>query len=211
MSSPGLKPELEPDYKMARLKKVEPEIAVFSAMALFWKQGFHNTSTRQIEDETGITRFSLQTTYGGKMALFLKALDHYLDMFELQFSPKMTDGALEPIAAWFETLAAPEMNAELASFGCLLLNTTVEFSSEDQAVNERAARFYAMVGDGFLNALKAVKAAGNLPANFDCEAHAQTLLAAAIGLNITIRAAVDNEAGKVMAKSTADLVRSWGA
>jgi TetR/AcrR family transcriptional repressor of nem operon len=194
---------------LSRLKKIEPQEAEQAAMLLFWEHGYHNTSTRQIEEETGLTRFSLQTYYGGKMNLFLKALDLYLDSFEEFVSPSMHDGQLETIAIWFEQRTNPAMFAQAACFGCLLLNSTVEFSADNTQVNKRAARFFAMVGSGFQSALHAAKSAGNLPKDFDCSTNAQVLLASAVSLNIVIRSAGDNRTGKPMANAAATLVRGW--
>lgn len=70
-------------------------------MARVWTHGFSSLGTRQIEEETGITRFTLQMTYGGKMKLFLTALDAYLDMFERSALLNTTDGGLGGIARFF--------------------------------------------------------------------------------------------------------------
>lgn len=194
---------------MSRSRKVEPEAAIQAAMALFWKHGYHDLGTRQIEEETGITRFTLQTTYGGKMPLFLKALDKYLDTFEIYSAPTMTDGSLDAIAAWFETRRDPVMLPEVTCYGCLLLNSTVEFAGEDEEVNQRAGRFYDMVRSGFQRALVEVKETGGIRADFDVDEMAEVLLSAAIGLNIVIRASGKNAAGEDMANAIAALVRSW--
>jgi len=194
---------------MPRLKKIDPEAAVQAAMALFWKHGYNGLGTRQLEEETGITRFTLQTSYGGKKSLFLNALDTYLDTFETHVSPNMTDGSLETIAVWFETRVEPVMLADVACYGCLLLNSTVEFAAQDEDVNLRAERFFNMVRGGFNKALSAAKQKGNLPSEFDVEAMAEVLLSGAIGLNIVIRSAASNSAGKSMANSVANMVRSW--
>jgi len=195
--------------KLSRLKKIEPEAAVQAAMALFWKHGYNGLGTRQLEEETGITRFTLQTSYGGKKSLFLNSLDTYLDTFETHVSPNMTEGSLETIAVWFETRIEPVMLADVACYGCLLLNSTVEFAAQDEDINLRAERFFSMVRGGFQRALSAAKQQGNLSAEFDVEAMAEVLLSGAIGLNIVIRSAASNSAGKSMANSIASLVRSW--
>ena len=194
---------------MSRLKKIDPEAAVQAAMALFWKHGYNGLGTRQLEEETGITRFTLQTSYGGKKSLFLNSLDTYLDTFETHASPNMTDGSLETIAVWFETRVEPVMLADVACYGCLLLNSTVEFAAQDEDINLRAERFFNMVRGGFNKALSAAKQKGNLPSEFDVEAMAEVLLSGAIGLNIVIRSAASNSAGKSMANSVANMVRSW--
>ena len=194
---------------MSRLKKIDPEAAVQAAMVLFWQYGYKGLGTRQLEEETGITRFTLQTSYGGKKSLFLKALDYYLDQFEAHISPNMTDGSLDSIASWFEIRAEPVMLANVTCYGCLLLNSTVEFAAEDEDVNLRAERFFNTMRSGFHAALNAAKDKGNLPPDFDISGMAEVLLSGAIGLNIVIRAAASNSAGKDMANSIASLVRSW--
>ena len=193
------------------MKKIDPEAAVQAAMALFWQHGYNDLGTRQLEEETGITRFTLQTSYGGKKSLFLKALDTYLDAFEFLLCPNMTDGNLETIAIWFETRVNPVMLADVACYGCLLLNSTVEFAAEDQDVNLRAERFFNMVKGGFGNALNATKQKGNLSPDLEVDAMAEVLLSGAIGINIVIRSAASNAAGKNMATSIANMVRSWAS
>lgn len=194
---------------MSRLRKTDPEMAVQAAMALFWQHGYGDLGTRQLEEETGITRFTLQTTYGGKMPLFLTALDTYLDAFEAHACPAMQDGKLETIASWFEARSNPSMYPEFARNGCFLLNASVEFLGESDEVNQRVDRFYTMVRAGFVRALTAVNKQGGVAESFDINAMAEVLLAAAIAMNIVIRSARDNTAGAQMAGATAQLIRGW--
>lgn len=194
---------------MSRIRKSDPEQAMQSAMALFWKQGYSQAGTRQIEDETGITRFTLQTTYGGKMPLFLKTLDGYLDAFEVNAAPQMDDGKLDTIARWFEARMNPPIFSEMSCYGCMLLNASVEFLGQNTDVNERVDRFYTMIRAGFRTALTRVKDAGGVADDFDIAAMSEVLLGNAIAMNIVIRSARKNEAGAQMAQSTAYLIRSW--
>ena len=96
---------------MARSRKVEPEAALQAAMTAFWQHGYCDLGTRQIEEETGITRFTLQTAYGGKMPLFLKTLDTYLDLFENFTKLDSAHGNLEVLATWFEARVDPAIHA----------------------------------------------------------------------------------------------------
>jgi len=195
---------------MARARKIDPEMAVPAAMALFWQHGYGGLGTRQLEEETGITRFSLQTSYGGKMALFLKALDGYLVAFTAHGVPDMRDGELDTIAKWFDARTAPVMFPEVACFGCLMLNSIIEFSGNNADVNTRAERFYDMVRGGFCGALTAAQQKGNLPSDFDVTAHAEICLGVAISQNVIIRSAADNKAGARMAAGMGAVVRGWG-
>lgn len=194
---------------MARSRKVEPEVAMDAAMSMFWKHGFFNLGTRQLEEETGITRFTLQTTYGGKMALFLDTLDAYLD--QLETSKLMLSAAkdIEGIARFFEIRIDSTVMPEMSCYGCLVLNSAIEFGATDDAINERITRYLtilrASLRSGLINTLGADDAASKLTIDEKVE----VLLSAALGLNALVRAANDNDAGQDMAKSLAQMVRSW--
>lgn len=194
---------------MARSRKVEPEAAIQAAMTAFWQHGYCGLGTRQIEAETGITRFTLQTAYGGKMPLFLKTLDTYLDTFEAFAKPDPTQANLEGLAAWFETRVNPELMPEPSCYGCLMLNAIVEFSAQSDAINQRAKRYFSMLRNGFKAVLETAKGNGTLPADFDVDGKVEVLVGIALSLNIVIRAATDNLAGQHMATSTARMIREW--
>lgn len=194
---------------MARSRKVEPEAALEAAQALFWKHGFGQVGTRQIEDETGLTRFTLQTSYGGKKPLFLKTLDAYLDDFVGGFLTGITSNGLEGIATWFETRANREALPEITACGCLMLNTVIEFQGQDDDVNLRSSRFLGALRESFRAALTSAKADGSLGQDFDVVAKTEILLGLALSLNVIIRAAEDNGAAAPMAGSTAAMIRDW--
>lgn len=194
---------------MARSRKVEPEVALQAAMTAFWQHGYCSLGTRQIEDETGITRFTLQTAYGGKMPLFLKTLDTYLDLFENFTKLDPVHGNLEVLATWFEARVDPEIMPEPSCYGCLMLNTIVEFSAQNDEINQRVERYFAMLRNGFRAVLQAAKDNRTLPMDFDTEGKVEVLIGIALSLNIIIRAANHNLAGQHMATSTARMIREW--
>jgi TetR/AcrR family transcriptional repressor of nem operon len=195
---------------MSRTRKTAPADAIIAAIALFWRNGFAQAGTRAIDTETGITRFTLQTSYGGKMALFLQALDTYLDMFEAGGAPTDDPASLADIADWFEGRAAPSSMIEQSCFGCLMLNAIAEFGATDDAVTERAQRYFTLLRDRFHIGLDALKARTVLPLDFDTAAHAEILVACAIGTNVVVRSAGKNLACNAMAMSTGRMIRSWG-
>ena len=194
---------------MARSRKVEPEVAMDAAMSLFWKHGFFNLGTRQLEKETGITRFTLQTTYGGKMALFLDALDAYLNQFET--SGLMSNAAkdIEGIAKFFEIRVDSTIMPEMSCYGCLVLNSAIEFGATNEAINERITRYLAILRTSLRSGLTNTLSTDNAAAMLTINEKVEILLSAALGLNALVRAASDNDAGQDMAKSLAHMVRSW--
>ncbi len=205
---------LDRNYKrkiaiLPRARKIEPEEAVQAAQSLFWKHGYGGLGTRQIEEETGLTRFTLQTCYGGKKSLFLQTLDTYLDHFDAEFLPGIVSGDLEGLAAWFEARANPEIMSESGCYGCMILNVAVEFQGQDAEVSQRTERYFSSLRRCFSEVLQNAQKKGLLHQKFDVEAKTEILLAIAVGLNVIIRASADNAAGKQLATSTASMIRSW--
>ena len=195
---------------MARSRKLGPELAIQATQSLFWEHGFAGLGTRQIEEETGLTRFTLQTSYGGKKQLFLQAIDAYLDRMETSFLPDASDGSLEELATWFEARADPVMMLEIACHGCLMLNSMIEFHGQDSDVNQRAKRYFSMLRCRFCDLLKTAKINSVLSSQFDVDATVEILLGISLGMNVVIRAAGDNAAGQPLAAATACMIRKWG-
>lgn len=194
---------------MSRSRKVDPETALGAAMAAFWKYGYGDLGTRQLEQETGITRFTLQTTYGGKMKLYLTALDAYLDDFERSGLLAAAQSDKEGIARFFEMRGDPDVMPQSSCNGCFMLNSTIEFSSGNEDVNQRADRYFAMLRNGFRRALRRSVSQGVPDREIGINAKVEVLLASALGLNVFIRAAGSTGAGREMAASIARMVRGW--
>ncbi|WP_412565567.1 TetR/AcrR family transcriptional regulator [Thalassobius sp. MITS945101] len=194
---------------MARPKKTDPDAALMAAMLLFWREGYHALGTRQIEEETGITRFTLQTSYGGKKALFLKALDHYLDMFDKHLAPAMQTGKLDGLSAWLQDLPAPEALRPQLCHGCLMINSILAFPRSDEEVNLRAARYFTQLRAAFATALQQARDSGELAPDFDCAIGAEVLLALSMSRNITNKSAAENAAPQTVGIAAATLIDSW--
>ncbi len=194
---------------MPRSRKVEAKAALNAALVLFWKQGFSGLGTRQLEEETGLTRFTLQTSYGGKKSLFIQVLDTYCDGFEKQILPRVSEQSIEVLAKWFEVRAHSATMPETGCYGCLMLNATIEFQGQDVDVNLRTERYFAGFRTSFNAILEDAKQMGQLPASFDVEAKTEMLLGAVLGLNVVIRAGAANTAGAPMATAIAQQIREW--
>ncbi len=194
---------------MSRARKIAPEAAVDAALILFWKHGFSQLGTRQIEAETGLTRFTLQTDYGGKKPLFLKALDSYLDRLSNGFLPRVTSHDLEPLAQWFENRVSPEMLSGFGRYGCLMLNAIAEFKGRDSEVNQRAERYFNELETCFRAALENARDQGHLSMDFDVEAKAAILTGITVSLNMVVLVGTSGASARKLAHSTARMIREW--
>ena len=64
---------------MARPREFDEVTALKAAIECFWHRGYEATSVRDLADKMGISGPSLYNAYGDKRALFVQALEHYLD------------------------------------------------------------------------------------------------------------------------------------
>ena len=196
---------------MARSRKVEHQAAIDAAQTLFWRDGYSGVSTRQIEEKTGLTRFTQQTTYGGKKALFLDTLDNYLERAVTKFLPRPTSNVLEGLGDWFENQTAPENRPAATDQGCLLLNTITEFDRGDPETDPRIENYFKELRRCFSEALETGKSLCEVDPDIDIAAKTELLVGAVLGLNMIIRAGTDSEAGRAMSASIAAMIREWRA
>ncbi len=194
---------------MARHKKVTDDDALRAAINLFWQQGYHAVGTREIEAQTGITRFTLQKTYGGKKALFLHALDCYLDLTDKYLLAPIAHGTLENLAQWFEEAAQPEGFEASANSGCLMVNTITAFDSQDADIARRAQRYFDMLDTAFGSAINKAASQGDLRMVVDPEQCKQLAVANAIALQVAT--AAGGPYANQIRLAAAKLVRSWAA
>jgi TetR/AcrR family transcriptional repressor of nem operon len=112
---------------MPRAREFDEDTALAKAAALFWRNGYHNTSMQELVVETGVCRASLYETYGDKHALYLKALDYYRRSATQQFNDAtaVADSAEAKIQAMFEVVVNQLVSDE-AGKGCFMTNATLE-------------------------------------------------------------------------------------
>jgi TetR/AcrR family transcriptional regulator, transcriptional repressor for nem operon len=70
---------------MGRPRTFDEQSAVRAAMELFWMQGYEATTPAELGEALGIGRGSLYHAFGSKHALYLRALEYYVDEQRRQF------------------------------------------------------------------------------------------------------------------------------
>ncbi|MDG0990334.1 MAG: TetR/AcrR family transcriptional regulator [Yoonia sp.] len=194
---------------MARHKKVSDQDALLAAINLFWQNGYHNVGTREIEAQTGITRFTLQTSYGGKKALFLKALDTYLDLTDQHLLTPLATADLETLARWFDSPTIPQGFEGSVQSGCFMVNTITALGGQDADVPPRTARYYDMLYAAFGSAIHGAAKAGDLRMVVDL--HQCTALAVASAVSLQVAMAAGGPHADHLRTAAAQMIRSWAA
>jgi TetR/AcrR family transcriptional repressor of nem operon len=64
-------------FKMARTKGFDPEVALQTAVKVFWRLGYERTSLDLLIREMGISKQSLYDTFGDKRSVYFRAMQLY--------------------------------------------------------------------------------------------------------------------------------------
>ena len=139
---------------MGRKKKFKEAEVLEKAMTLFWRNGYRAVKTRELANEMGINQNSLYASFQNKEALFVNALEQYLQVIFCDWMMKplidQTDG-LEAIRQFFQTFVEPG-DGTLPT-GCLICNTIVETEEHSPGVQSVIDRYQNMLTDAFAGAL----------------------------------------------------------
>jgi TetR/AcrR family transcriptional repressor of nem operon len=194
---------------MSRPRKADHATAIEAAQGVFWRNGYVGTSTRQIEECSGVTRFTLQTSYGGKQAFFLETLDAYLDKAEAHHLPDPATTDLEGLAIWFEQLSDAARLPEIGDKGCLLLNAISEFERDGGEVDQRIERYFTLLQSRFTQILtNAVDRKENM-AGLDPQGKAKVLVSLLLGVSLVNQARTNDTIADSYASAAAAMIREW--
>lgn len=179
---------------MARTKTFEPEAALDSAMRLFWERGYEATSIDDLVRATGVNRASLYGTFGGKHALFLRALERYtgVGLFSTLDPTDETAPVRETLQALFDRLIARCLDGRGA--GCLVTNTICEFGARDPEVLARARSALARMENALDLLVRRGQATGEIESDAAPREIARFLLNAMQGLQVLAKINHDERA-----------------
>ncbi|MBW6475830.1 MAG: TetR/AcrR family transcriptional regulator [Chromatiales bacterium] len=162
--------------------------ALNDAMLLFWRQGYHNTSVRDLTDATRLKPGSLYGAFSSKRTLFLKSLDFYSEALRAAVDGMLRNDSspLERIEYFFNRLVE-ETERDPQQKGCLLVNTLLETPFEDREITKKASEGLIYVEKTFAELLEEARRNGELPSLGNTEAQARVLMSAIFGLRVYAR------------------------
>ena len=173
------------------------------AMRMFWRRGYEGTTTRAIQDETGVGIRSLANTFGEKDEFFVRALRMYREMAEGILDQVFAEPGVEAIVAFFTGMGIPTEDADdVRNAGCLMVNTTFELTRTSPAIREEVETYRAMFRERFRDALEADGIA-------DADTRAEFLVGALWGALSQIRLTGTTAAAKPMTDVVIATVRGW--
>jgi len=159
------------------------------ATALFWERGFAGTSVDDVVQATGVSRSSLYAAFPDKNALFLAALEHYLDTVTRAKLERLARGekAAPAIRRFLQDIAEQRPSANAPAHGCLLTNTAVEIGAGQEKVAACVRHAFERLERALAARLEEAHQQGDLSADTDPRQFARQLLALIQGLRVMTR------------------------
>jgi TetR/AcrR family transcriptional repressor of nem operon len=180
-----------------RPRSFDTEAAVERAMGVFWSRGYHATALPDLLRATKLSRGSLYAAFGGKHALFLRALDRYvadaLARIDVELGPRHA-----PVDSLRTFLAGYVDRTSGASGrrGCLLVATAMELAGHDSDVEGRIRGFFKAMEARVADALSRAKTAGKLADGVEPSSAARILVCFVEGLRVVGKTAPTRNASQ---------------
>jgi TetR/AcrR family transcriptional repressor of nem operon len=174
--------------RMARPREFDEAAALDSAIDCFRRRGYHATSVRDLAARMGVGGASLYNSFGGKRALFVKALERYLDR-SVRARLRRLEESFPPegvIPAFFKEVIERSLN-DRARGGCLLINSALEIGPHDPKLGRQIARHIGEIEEFFRRAIRAAQADGAVAAHLSSTDMARLLLGALLGIRVLAR------------------------
>lgn len=175
---------------VADVKHFDQTAVLGTVVQLFWRQGLATTGIQDVVTATGVNRSSLYATFGDKQALYLAALDRYLEEHALPAFARLAGDprGLPAITQFFTQLIRVRCSGERARWGCLMVNAHAGPESTDPDVRRRLDHHHKRLGTALRDALGTAHRLGHLHAGVDIDATAAQLALLAYGVNLRSRA-----------------------
>jgi TetR/AcrR family transcriptional repressor of nem operon len=173
---------------MARPREFDEVTALEAAIECFWHRGYEATSVRDLADKMGISAPSLYNAYGDKHALFVQALERYLD-YSTRARIKRLEDSLPPkqaIRRFLEEIIERSVN-DRERRGCFLINSALEVAPHDRKLGALIADRLAEIEAFFYRSIKAAQAEGAVPQDRVAKDLARLLLGVLLGIRVLAR------------------------
>src|SRR5438477_12528580 len=149
---------------MARPREFDEAAALEAAVACFWSRGYEATSVRDLAASMGLSAPSLYNAYGDKHALFVQALEHYLDhatrarirRFEESLAPK------EAVRRFIEEIIDRSVD-DRERRGCFLINSALEIAPHDAKLGALIADRLGEIERFFHRSIRRAQSEGQVP------------------------------------------------
>ena len=193
---------------MGRHKNYDRETIAQKAMEVFWREGYHGTSTQALVDAMGVNRFSVYAEFGNKQNLYEAALAAYdKEVVNAHFQAlESAQAGLSDIEDMLQGLteAAGQPGSEL---GCFMCNCATERAPYDPGSQGFVHRHVERISAALANALAHAQQAQQIRADVDVTQQGQFLATLLLGVFVLLRAQVSVDVVRASAQTALQHLR----
>jgi TetR/AcrR family transcriptional repressor of nem operon len=193
---------------MARPREFDIDEALDAAMGAFWVRGYEATSLSDLMQAMGLQKGSIYKAFGDKHALFLSALQRYLDrMYEAHLEALADSSSPRAaIQAWLDRLieAAPAEGGSCR--GCLAVNTLVELGPHDEQARRILEAHFERVRKLLTEQIRRGQEQGEVRRDVDAGQCAHFLMTMVAGLLGSLKGATSKPEARRLAQTTLHLL-----
>lgn len=171
-------------------KAFDVDAATDQAIGVFQKKGYAGASVADLVAAVGVNKGSLYNAFGGKPALFRRALDRYERLNLRAFLDALSDrdDPVDAIGALFDGLIEAAC-ADAPNTGCLIVNTAVDWPNQDADVRDAVKAALDELEAFFRVSIVRGRAQGRIADHVDPDGTAKALLALVLGVRVLARGA----------------------
>lgn len=190
---------------VGRPLEFDPDMALESAMHVFWRQGYEASSLQDLISAMDLSKSSFYQAFESKQALFKRCITFYRQglIDELQGKLSKTGSGKAFIKTLFRDVAKETTGTD-GRRGCLLMNTASEFAQTDPEIAELVSRSIKNLTQVFELAIEQGQQQGDIPADKNSHQLATYLVSSMSGLKNMVKAGATSKS----IKQTADIVLS---
>ncbi|RYG86157.1 MAG: TetR/AcrR family transcriptional regulator [Alphaproteobacteria bacterium] len=169
------------------------DMALASALRVFWSKGYEGASMTDLTEAMGITRPSLYAAFGNKESLFRKALDLYerekLDYIGIALSEPTARGVAKALMLG----GLENQMAQDEPHGCLGVISSVACGSEAESIRLEVLERGKVAKAALIERFERAKTEGDLPSHVDVEGLTGYLFAILQGMAVQAGAGATRE------------------
>jgi AcrR family transcriptional regulator len=153
---------------MARAANYDRDAALDAAMTVFWRNGYHATSLKDLEVALNMKPGSIYAAFQSKENLYLLAMARYFDVSRQGFRAQMAAATspLAGLAAQFQAYAKLA-DADPSRHACMLMKTLIDTKATDLQLAQASQEYLERMCDEFARVFDAARTAGEIPMDAD--------------------------------------------
>ncbi|MEM9745825.1 MAG: TetR/AcrR family transcriptional regulator [Actinomycetota bacterium] len=195
---------------MARPPKFDDDEILDRAMSMLWRNGWAQTSIRDLEAVLDLKAPSIYRRFGSKEGLGAAVIDHYVDRVVRRRVDRFLSGDGDPIdnLTTFLERSVTQSGDRGRLWGCLLTTSSIEAGDADPSLVEARQRGFDTIEDGLRREVRRAAELGRLAEGVDPEEATATLALVMQGLMALSRSGASSAGLRRRARASVSTIAS---